>query len=227
MFTEHWTGYSWSRIRLCLASAVHHCAVYSIGVRYIPAIPRTVQNWCLSQQPPWPVYRAEGGRQASVEEFIALLQGQAFKALSRNVFKNRQRTSTSSGILKAEAVFRFARVLSDFGISLLGDTEDQTKNERVEEVIRKIPGQRSGISFSYFLMLAGSDNFVKADRMLCRFVAEAIGAPRPVSSKTAETLVLAASSHLKQEFPDLTPRLLDHAIWNYQRQTRAKQRCSE
>ena len=160
MFTEHWTGYSWSRIRLCLASAVHHCAVYSIGVRYIPAIPRTVQT-VSKPTPPWPVYRAEGGRQASVEEFIALLQA-AFEALS-NVFKNRQRTSTSSGILKAEAVFRFARVLSDFGISLLGDTEDQTKNERVEEVIRKIPGKDREFRFRIFSCSLGRTTSLKAD----------------------------------------------------------------
>jgi hypothetical protein len=69
-------------------------------------------------------------------------------------------------------------------------------------------------------MLAGSDEFVKADRMICRFVSEAIQAPKPVSPAIAQNMIVEASSALKPEIPVLTPRLLDYAIWTYQRQVR-------
>ncbi len=207
--------YSYASLPLCVIDAV-----YSVGVRYTPTIPRTVQNWCLRQQRQWAIYRTAGSSEHSIEDFVKLLDGHDFEALARDVFSNRQRTSTSSGILKAEAVYRFARVLRDFHINVFGDTEDATLNQSVEKAIRKIPGQKSGISFSYFLMLAGSDKFVKADRMICRFVAEAIQASKTVSPAMAQSLVVEASSELKREIPGLTPRLLDYAIWTYQRQLR-------
>jgi hypothetical protein len=169
-----------------------------------------VQNWCANQQPPWSVYRGDGGSEQSVEQFVELLDGRDFDDLATSVFCNRQRTSSRAGILKAEAVYRFAKVLHDFEVNTFGDTEDTSRNDRVEQAIRKIPGQKSGISFSYFLMLAGSEGFVKADRMICRFVAEAMR--QPATPAIAQRLVLDAASNL-----GLSPRLLDYAIWNYQR----------
>jgi hypothetical protein len=114
-------------------------------------------------------------------------------------------------------VYRFAKVLVDLRISVFGDTEDLTRNRTAEERVRGIPGQRSGISFSYFLMLAGSPGFVKGDRMICRFVARALKIPS-VAPSVAQKLVVAASTALSAEVPSLNPRLLDHEIWKYQRE---------
>ena len=51
--------------------------------------------------------------------------------------------------------------------------------------MRAIPGQRSGISLTYFFMLAGSDDLVKPDRMLGRFLrgclSHEVGPKRPRS----------------------------------------------
>ena len=52
--------------------------------------------------------------------------------------------------------------------------------------------------------------------MVTRFVADALGV-RTVSPEACEQLVRDAVAILKSEFPKLTPSLLDHAIWNYQR----------
>jgi hypothetical protein len=151
--------YNYASLPLCVIDAV-----YSIGVLYRPTIPRTVQNWCLRQQPQWPMYRTAGGSEHSIENFVELLEGQDFEALATDAFRNRQRTSTSSGILKAEAVYRFAKVLRDFHINLFGDTEDLTINQSVGEAIRKIPGQKSGI-FRFHIFSCSLDRMSSSKRI--------------------------------------------------------------
>jgi hypothetical protein len=53
----------------------------------------------------------------------------------------------------------------------------QERLDAVRAEVQRIPGQRSGISFAYFLMLARSDDMVKPDRMIRRFVGRAMGFP--------------------------------------------------
>jgi len=72
------------------------------------------------------------------------------------------------------------------------------------------------MSYAYFLILAGNQDGVKADRMVTRFVADALGV-RNVSPELAEELVRSASRTLRAEFPRLVPSSLDNKIWNYQR----------
>jgi hypothetical protein len=71
------------------------------------------------------------------------------------VFRNRQRTSSRSGILKAEAVYRFAGALVVCGIDTISDAADAERMTGASKIIETIPGQGSGISFTYFCMLAG------------------------------------------------------------------------
>lgn len=99
----------------------------------------------------------------------------------------------------------FAETLSEFKIQTLDDTRNGIrKDSEVEAAIRKIPGQTSGISYKYFSMLAGSEKLVKADRYICRFVAEAFKKKeREVSVKFAEALVIATSSALQKQFPHI------------------------
>jgi hypothetical protein len=66
------------------------------------------------------------------------------------------------------------------------------------------------------LILAGNQNGVKADRMVIRFVGNALGV-RNVAPELAEELVRNASTVLRAEFPTLVPSNLDNKIWNYQR----------
>lgn len=94
--------------------------------------------------------------------------------LAKEVFCNQQRTSSRKGILRVEAVYQFADILRKNGINTFGDTENECRNEKVRAKIREIKGQKSGISFDYFLMLAGSDGHTKADGMLRAFVADAL-----------------------------------------------------
>ncbi len=90
---------------------------------------------------------------------------------------NRQRTSTRSGILKAEAVLLTARVLADAEVqstaALLVLSPKALEGLRADFVA--VRGQGSGLSFDYLLMLAGRPG-VKSDRMIRRFVTRATGA---------------------------------------------------
>jgi uncharacterized protein YjbI with pentapeptide repeats len=82
--------------------------------------------------------------------------------------------------------------------------------------IQSITGQGSGRSYKYFLMLAGNTREVKGDRMVTRFVGEALGS-HGISSDVAEDLVRAAATALQAENPNLTAYKLDNLIWNHQR----------
>lgn len=86
----------------------------------------------------------------------------------------------------------------------------------LRQAIKAIPGQSSGLSYAYFLVLAGNQDGVKADRMVTRFVANALGV-RNVTPELAEELVRNASTVLRAEFPRLVPSSLDNKIWKYQR----------
>ena len=136
--------------------------------------------------------------------------------MANYVFRNRQRTSTRSGILKAEATFRFAKTLQHFGVETFADVLKSGLRYDLQQAIKAIPGQSSGLSYAYFLILAGNQDGVKADRMVTRFVANALGV-RNVTPELAEELVRNASTVLRAEFPRLVPSSLDNKIWKYRR----------
>ena len=119
--------------------------------------------------------------------------------------------------MKAEAVRRFAEILLNSGINTISDIRSASVSDiaRIEAQIKTIPGQKSGISFSYFLMLAGNDNHMKIDRWLLRFVGEALNITNYNNISQAYADLLAVCDELRATYPDLTPRLLDHTIWSY------------
>ncbi|WP_078315520.1 hypothetical protein [Mycobacterium sp. D16Q16] len=128
----------------------------------------------------------------------------------------RNRTSTRGGILKAEAIRDAARVLGAEGLettaALRAAAADEVRLEQVQKTWSAVKGQRSGITWRYVLMLAGVPG-VKPDRMICRFVADALEVPRrSVGSEFAAEIVTAAAPEL-----DMTATALDHAIWRFQR----------
>ncbi|MBV9081269.1 MAG: hypothetical protein JOZ62_01235 [Acidobacteriaceae bacterium] len=188
-------------------------AVYSIGVRY-ESTERTVDNFCK-----WTNWNYE--QEYTVNEFIALFADfdGDWERLATEVFRNRQRTSSRSGILKADAVYRFARGLQSCDVNTRADIPEEVTfdpPDRLVSAITAIPGQSSGISLKYFLMLAGYDGAIKPDRMVVRFVADALGR-NDVTPDVAETLVLSTHKVLRSEMPDLTAAILDYGIWSYQR----------
>lgn len=129
---------------------------------------------------------------------------------------NRRPTSTTAGApLKAEAIAMLTTALPEVGVRTTADLHRVAKHaaelKAVERVWRATPGQRSGITWDYALMLAQIPG-VKADRMVIRYVARAIGV-RPETLpplRTAELVKRAAETN------EWEVTHLDHAIWRFE-----------
>lgn len=134
---------------------------------------------------------------------------------------NDNKTSTKAGApLKAEAIRLGADLLNREGITdtaKLRAAVDSPKLEKVKSEWLRIPGQRSGITWRYMLMLAGVPG-VKPDRMITRFVADTLGlSRRRVRTGFAAEAILATAERLA-----MSPTDLDHAIWDWQRRQRSR-----
>jgi hypothetical protein len=194
-------------------------AVFSIAANYELVTKPTVIRFANAQCPPWPLYGRRRSFEHSVSDATRVMGGFRPQTLAADVFKNRQRTSTRHGILKAEACLLFLGALSDFGIDRFSDLSSD-KLTAAEIQIRKIPGQN--ISYDYFNLLAGAQT-VKPDRMIIRFVGDAVGNPM-ITPSVAKAAVVSASQILSEEFGHLDVRLLDSEIWSYESQKAAQKR---
>ena len=184
-------------------------AIWSLGVRYdhvLNVIERLGKH-----------AGRHGSDLATLEtsDFIALIDATGGPGQLAEHVSNRQRTSARSGILKSEAVYRAALILQAEGLERPADLHGLSERDLafVERRWRyDIPGQSSGLSWTYFLMLLDMPG-VKADRMICRFVADALDVPESaVPPRRAEELVTDAAYAL-----EVDPRHLDFNIWSYQR----------
>jgi len=195
-----------------------HCVVdaaFSIGVRYT-STRNTVHKFCDHYE--LPIYsrqRLPESEQLSINQFLELINDFTPDDLADEVFHNRQRTSPVNGILKAQAVKMWAIVLMKHGVNYLQDVVKIIEDQDFEREISRIPGQRSGLSTRYFYMLSGSEDFIKPDRMIRRFLASVIGAK--LTYQETHDVIIRTCQILKNEYPLLTPRLLDYQIWSYQR----------
>lgn len=200
--------YEYASLPLCVIDAV-----FSIGVKYA-STKLVPPRWAAAQTPQWPVHRKGATKEHSISEFLEATERFSCEELAADIFKNNQRTSSKNGILKAQAVQLFASALRKAGIERFADCEQETKLELAEAYVRDVKGQGSGISFDYFRILVGHET-VKADRMVCRFVARAANLEH-VAPTLAKRAVIDAAALLKPTFPHLTTRLLDYVIWNYE-----------
>lgn len=195
-----------------------HCvvdAVFSIGVRYT-STRNTVHRFCDYYK--LPIYSRPllpESEQISINRFLELINDFTPDELADTVFQNRQRTSVRNGILKAQAVKMWAVLLMNHGVNYLQDVIKIVENKDFEKEIARIPGQQSGLSTRYFNMLSGSDNFIKPDRMIRRFLASVIDSKYNIQE--THDVIIGTYQVLKREYPLLTPRLLDYQIWSYQR----------
>lgn len=205
------TEYGYRSLPLCVLDSV-----WSIGVKYAG-----VQNVVGR-------YRSHFGLNNATEHshhishMVKAIDAASIGWFTQYVFQNSQRTSTTNGILKSEAVYRFACVLQKHGIETVADVPKPSLADLSAELdkpyaqdILALPGQRRGIALRYFFMLVGCEELVKPDRMVVRFLDETLH--RDCSSD-AEQLLYDTCQLLKHDVPALTPRRLDNAIWRHQRQ---------
>ena len=196
-------------------------AIFSINARYA-SVQNTVNHYAAYSNKP--CFRTDKlrlpplARQESIETFIKTTERfkhADYHSLATDVLRNRQRTSSRNGILKATATIQFAKVLRKYGVNYFQDIKRIQSDTLFEKEILKIKGQGSGISLKYFFMLAGNDSLVKPDRWILNFIRSAIG--RTLQPDIATDLIIKSSKLLTIKHPHITPRLLDYEIWKYQR----------
>jgi hypothetical protein len=204
----------YAHLPLCIIETI-----FSLGIRY-QTVQLLIQRYGAHQGIPTYRPRSEAlparDQQQSVTAALALAESYGAEALAAKVFKNRCRTSTRNGILKADAVLRALRIFKRLGVEYLQDAQMLYSLPSIEAEFRAIPGQGAGISWSYLLMLAGDENLIKPDRMIQRFLFTATG--KTQTMQESQQILEAACAVLKAEYTNLTPRLLDYKIWEWQRE---------
>ena len=203
--------YRYASLPLCVVDAV-----FSIGVRYT-STQKVVSNLC--EYAGWTRFfasrEARGAGEYGIGDLNSMFDKFGAEGMAESVYQNRQRTSSRSGILKAEAVLLYCRTLIKAGINDFPDL-DVERREYAEAIILGLPGQSSGIAFDYFMMLAGDDNLIKPDRMVQRYVAHALDLDSVPQPRQAAILVRLAAKELRTRGQLWTPLSLDNAIWRHQ-----------
>jgi predicted component of type VI protein secretion system len=215
-------GFYYAHFPLCVIDAV-----FSVNVRYESVI-NTVHRFAARAG--WPsVYRAYGSRHTTVRDpktINDLLQ--EFEKLGESedagtvLFGNRGVANPASRnpIPKARVVRLVAEVLAAHEVQTFQDYQDFPAAEDLDAAINAVPTLSSGIVASYLRMLAGDESSIKPDRMLHRYVKQAVGDPKKVFSSTdVKRLFQEAAQTLSSEtrLSHVTPRLLDHEVWKVQR----------
>ena len=194
-------------------------AVYSLAARY-SSTRNTVIRFCngqgLQRLRPMGSPYPDIPEQYSVGQFEQLLSRYSdYLQIATELFGNRQWTSTRNGILKAEAVHRFARVLLGHQVNYFQGIPTVIRSEQFTHDICFIPGQTYGTSLTYFFMLSGQENMVKPDRMILRFLRRIIG--DQVGQQNPHDWLSQALQILNEDYPALTLRQFDHEIWKYEK----------
>ena len=201
-------SYYYDSLPLCVIDAV-----FSIGVKYT-GVKNVVRNYCSYYG--LRIYNPDQddlGDVHTVSQLVANITDAGIQKSADIIFNNHQRTSSRNGILKAEAVLEFAKVLQKNGIENIADFRSKGLSEGAVKEILEIPGQKSGLALRYFCMLAGDDTQAKPDRHVLRFIQQVTG--EKCSVQQAYELLVGTVDLLKPVYPHLTVRLLDYTIWNY------------
>jgi hypothetical protein len=130
---------------------------------------------------------------------------------------NAQVTSPRNGILRADAVLRYAETLVEHEIVdlaaaemlLAGPVEAWTT---VDRALSAVPGDGNhGIRRGYLWMLCGSDDLIKPDRMVLRWLARFHS---DIDPHAARHLLTEVAEELTERLRrPVTPWMVDHAIW--------------
>lgn len=205
--------YFYQSVPLCIIDSV-----FSIGVRYA-AVRNVIERYCkyfdLGKIRANKTRIPNKAEQQSVSDFLALIDKYGIENFTENIFDNRQRTSPKNGILKTRATYQFAKTLKKYDINYFQDVNKIICKYKFKKEIKKIPGQKSGISLNYFFMLVGYDDYIKPDRMVLRFLEKILD--KELSFEEAQMILVEVSQVLKDKYSNITPKLLDHQIWSYER----------
>lgn len=197
------TGYPKS-LALCIIDSI-----YSTGARYTSVLNVVAR---------YRAYRAEQGGDADtdgVEELLTTIDELGGADAWATRIGNRRPTSTAQNApLKSVAVANIASKLADLDVRTTDQLRARVHTNTlavVKNAWRTAPGQRSGITWDYALMLAQVPG-VKADRMVIAYTARAIGvAPHRLLPAHAAALVARVAHDHHWDVIRL-----DHTIWRFE-----------
>ena len=152
-----------------------------------------------------------------VSDFLNLYENEQPLELANNLFGNKQRTSTSNGVLKSEAVMEALSLFHKFGIDTIDDFNDHTNRNQVESQWLKLKGQSTGVTWRYLCMLAGDQNKFKDDTHIYNFFINKLGYSLKPSHDydTLEKLFHQEHKKVISKYPNISVAILDHMIWKY------------
>lgn len=194
-------------------------SIYSIGAKYTSTLQAVTNFACKARinERPETIYEppkeSEEVKSSAIQEIIKDINP---KELAEKFFCNSQRTSTKNGILKAEACKISNELLVEHKIFEYKDLSKVDQVCEFERDFKTIPGQRSGISFKYFMMLTVDDNQIKPDRHVIRFLEGVL--ERKVCISEAESIIKAQVEPIRSILEnDISLLQIDSAIWRHMR----------
>jgi hypothetical protein len=114
---------------------------------------------------------------------------------------------------KTQVIHEAAQLLIAASVLDRGKLEAALENPVARDQLKngwlRLPGQRSGLTWRFFLMNSGMPG-IKADRMITRWTSRALG--RSVTPREAERILTGAAERL-----GVDTRRLDHAVWDNER----------
>jgi hypothetical protein len=195
-------------------------AIFSLGVRY-----GQVENVVchVHKATKWPVFRPHGTpfppelEQIKVADLLQAIESHPIpqQTLFQNHGYANPAKAANKRISKSDLVRRFAEVLIENKVDTFQSLVSHKKPAELDKSLCALPALSRGVAVRYFRMLAGDDSQVKPDRMIQRFIESGIN--RKFSVDDSAKLVQETCAVLNEKYPTLTPRLLDHEIWKFQR----------
>ena len=208
-------AYYYQSLPLCIIDAI-----FSLGVRY-GQVEKVVCH--VHKATKWSVFRPHGtpfppeDEQIKVVDLLEVIKSHPIpqQTLFQNHGYANPAAATDKRILKSDLVRKFTELLRDNDVDSFQSLLSHEKPDELDKSLCDLPALRSGVAVRYFRMLAGDDSQVKPDRMIQRFIES--GIKRKLSVNDSAKLVQETCAVLKEKYPTLTPRLLDHEIWKFQR----------
>lgn len=188
-------------------------AIFSLGVRY-GSVVNALNKFCKKFKIDWTTSDIKTSVLLSEIEDVLNKEKISIGEFAE-LYLNKTRTSThKTGILKADAFLQALSVMKDNNIETCYDAMLKVGDGSFESAFTSIPGQTYGTSLHYFYMLCGDSSFIKIDRHISHFTCQAICKDNFTKNDITE-LFQQAVSILKESYPEMTPKQLDHIIWSY------------
>lgn len=193
-------------------------AVFSAQARYSSVqalVHRYCQRFSLNTYRKPREFLPSPDRQEHISSLIQRIEQDGIQYFMQNIFCNKSQTS---GRFKVAILLDLLKAIRDCDIETFQDIQlllnDADKQNELLERFMEVRGVGEATS-RYFLMLAGDDRMVKPDRMILRFIRNALD--KTVRPSDAVFLIQAVSDYLSKSYPCMSPRRLDHLIWYWQR----------